>query len=1049
MAPLTRSARTAASSGPTLRSQATQPPPKEPEIISIDEDDEDESMEDEEGGFEDEDELEDGESEDNDEDSDDDEEMDETDHFYGDGAADTGSALPTLEPSLKSVMGVSSRIQGSPQLFTAAGAQEAFDPLRRTADRVTKQIEAFAKELDHFKHKSSGKDFQNISAAYELVEKYRSLTENAIEEAQKQQKIKRAKNFRSSGTDDPKAEEDLRRMQLELDTWRLLVNLLSVDDPASRVSYKESRETAFQSLHRYSSDREVWEQFLGVDQYATECVVAMNWLQQTSKTGDYELEHLITDMEAQAERGQGLWSHGWLFTKEAIKGHKRLRAWPQPLEPSDTAHAMLKTDDQKPLVTQLDPDALLRQKHSLQAQDEFHERATWMTCWKMLRQGEDWTKIREWAQSRLENWRAVSLCGSSLEAKTTETRTPIDDSHTRLMNSRGQDSWRTACSALAQNANADDFERAVYGLLCGDSDTVVKVCSSWDDYLYVYFNRIVLSRYQGFCKQLQRKLSHSPNSAVVFTPEPAGHADLQKFFQYLRGNERVGSEARNPFRNLQAAILSKGYDSFFALMAQAVSQVGTNLHGSASIIPNIPSSQVDDAYLIAAEDEDAVKIATHVYLITQSIGYTRSDTTETASTVVAGFIANLEARGLFELIPLYASLLPTDMCHSVFSKIMIDIVNPKERKDQVRLTQKHGIDINAVLDVQWSWLSTDVSSIEHSRGLTGYSRVVRRPDGSRLLVPPKKDLIGTSIADEDENMIRSLEWLRYVGDQWAKICTLGAWLYRKFFVAGKLAAARELSHRMPLSEISQETFGYDILEGPALDVDQIIAEKSVPSSPTKSRKNSAHRRSLSGSNGMTVNSSAYAYQECALMLNFESLALGFDSLENFAILYDQISRTKRRRDSGTVKDLFAELADHLGFMEQSVGQMVEVADWPGPADNADEEQDYAHIRRTYLPELILDYHNALYYASNTLEQPELLTQCMVVATLVAKIPHLTRSFTEAQRMAELMDVLALAGKAMIITDPKHDAVQESGQTLGVWRVSVPDGDDAAMLQQTK
>lgn len=779
---------------------------------------------------------------------------------------------------------------GSPQLFTAAGAQEAFDPLRRTADRVTKQIEAFAKELDHFKHKSSAKDFQNISAAYELVEKYRILTENAIEEAQKQQKIKRAKNFRSSGTDDPKAEEDLRRMQLELDTWRLLLNLLSVDDPASRMRYKESRQTAFQSLHRYSSDREVWEQFLDVDQYALECVVAMKWLQQTSRTGDQELEHLITDMEAQAERGQGLWSHGWLFTKEAIKGHKRLRAWPQPLEPSDTAHAMLKTDDQKPLVTQLDPDALLRQKHSLQAQDEFHERATWMTCWKMLRQGEDWTKIREWAQSRLENWRAVSLCGSSLEAKTTETRTPIDDSHTRLMNSRGQDSWRTACSALAQNPNADDFERAVYGLLCGDSDTVVKVCSSWDDYLYVYFNRIVLSRYQGFCKQLQRKLSHSPNSAVVFTPEPAGHADLQKFFQYLRGNERVGSEARNPFRNLQAAILSKGYDSFFSLLAQAVSQVGTNLHGAASIIPNIPSSQVDDAYLIAAEDEDAVKIATHVYLITQSIGYTRSDTIETASTVVAGFIANLEARGLFEIIPLYASLLPTDMCHSVFSKIMIDIVNPKERKDQVRLTQKHGIDINAVLDVQWSWLSTDVSSIEHSRGLTGYSRVVRRPDGSRLLVPPKKDLIGTSIADEDENMIRSLEWLRYVGGQWAKICTLGGWLYRKFFVAGKLAAARELSHRMPLSEISQETFGYDILEGPALDVDQIIAEKSVPSSPTKSRKNSAHRRSLSGSNGMTVNSSAYAYQQCALMLNFESLALGFDSLENFAILYDQISR---------------------------------------------------------------------------------------------------------------------------------------------------------------
>lgn len=69
-------------------------------------------MEDEEEVFEDEDELEDGEGEDDEEDSDDDEEMDETDRFYGDGATDTGSAIPALEPSLKSVMGVSSRIQG-------------------------------------------------------------------------------------------------------------------------------------------------------------------------------------------------------------------------------------------------------------------------------------------------------------------------------------------------------------------------------------------------------------------------------------------------------------------------------------------------------------------------------------------------------------------------------------------------------------------------------------------------------------------------------------------------------------------------------------------------------------------------------------------------------------------------------------------------------------------------------------------------------------------------------------------------------------------------
>lgn len=833
-------------------------------------------------------------------------------------ASETASVFPASEPSLKSVFGgmngkshalqglshfhllhtaiMSSSSPDSPQLFTAAGAQEALHPLRRTADRVTRQIEAFADKLDQFKRKNTSDDFQKIQAAYKLVESYRDLAQNAIQDVNTQQTLKRAKaGNRSSTGGEPKAGEDTQRLQLEADTWRLLLNLISIDDPASRASFKENRQTVFQNLHRYSTDREIWEAFLSADQYGLECVIAMRWLEETAKTGHQDLDTLITDMETQAERGQGLWAHGWLYTKEAIKGYKRLRAWPQPLEPDDpgiSRSLVTNDDDMKPLITQLDPDALTRQKRGLQRQDQFYERATWMTCWKMLRQGENWTNIRKWAQGRLEGWRAVALCGSSVDPTTTDTRTPVDDGMTRLMNSRAHDPWRSACHALAHNQDTDEFQRAVYALLCGDFEPAIEICSSWDDYLYVYFNRAVISRYQGFCKQFHRKISHSPTAPVAFTPEPAGHADLQKFLNYLRGNERVGGEARNPFRNLQAAILSRGYDSYFSLLAQAVSQVSVHSFGKDSIVPALPFSHVDAAYLIAAEDDEVLKIATHVYFIVHSIGYARSDTqfTETASFIVAGYIANLEERCLYDLIPLYASLLPAQMCHGVFSRILIEVVDPRDRKQQIRYMQKHGIDIDAVLDVQWSWVSAGVSSIEHSRGLTGYSRVVRRPDGSRVLVPPKKDLIGTSIAEEDERMIRSLEWLRDMDGQWAKISKLGTWLYRKFFVAGKLAAARELSYRMRLSFISQDIFGIDIFESPFLD--HLPADESAPASPSKSKRNSAssHRRSTSGSNGGPLSNHRIAYQQAIRMYHLETLALGFDALEQFALVYDQISK---------------------------------------------------------------------------------------------------------------------------------------------------------------
>jgi nuclear pore complex protein Nup107 len=113
---------------------------------------------------------------------------------------------------------------------------------------------------------------------------------------------------------------------------------------------------------------------------------------------------------------------------------------------------------------------------------------------------------------------------------------------------------------------------------------------------------------------------------------------------------------------------------------------------------------------------------------------------------------------------------------------------------------------------------------------------------------------------------------------------------------------------------------------------------------------------------------------------------------------------------------------------------------------AEEERDFEHIRRTYLPEMILDYHNALYYASHSLDKPNLLTQCMTVSIWVANNTHLTRSFTEAQRMSELVDCIALAGKAMVLADPKNDQTFTNGQTLGLWRISVSEDDEAALLQ---
>ncbi|KAI9038731.1 nucleoporin Nup84/Nup107 family protein [Aspergillus affinis] len=1054
MAPLTRATGPTGSAGFAPVNSSQPFPSNGHEVIELDDDSDeivdDQAMDEDEG-------LDTNEDEDEDEDEgeeDEDEEMDETEDGEDESQDDYGDETNGLNGS-ESPLDLAPAPNGhktlnapAPELFTSAGAQEALHPLRRTADRVTRQIEAFADKLDRFKQQGSRADeFGSYQAAYQLVKNYQTIAQDAINDISKQSTLRRAKlgwnsNRANGSAHDPKTEEELQRLHLEANTWQLLLNLISINDPPSIASAKQAQETAFQKLHRYSSDREIWEQFLEADHYALECVIIMKWLELTAKSSAQDIDSVMTELEKQAERGEGLWTHGWLYTKEAIKGQKRLRAWPQPLEPNDPgiATSLLNSEKTEPLITQLDPDAITRQKHGLQKQDQYHERATWMACWKMLRQGEDWTRIREWAQARLENWRAVSLCGSSVDKKAHSERTPVDDSATRMMNCRSQNTWRAACSALARNQHAEDFERAVYGLLSGETEAAFKVSQNWDDYIYVYFNKVVLSRYQGFCKQFQRKLTYSPTTPVAFVPEPAGYGDVHKFVLYTKGNERVGVEARNPYRTIQAAIISKGYDNFFHSLAKAVSQAATTKSEITTFVPDLSPINVEDSLLIAAEDGDALRIATHLYVIANSLGNVRTDTqfSDVAAVNVIGYIANLEEAGLVDLIPSYASLLPRNMAHSVLGQVLIEVVDPQERKLLVRLMDKHAIDIEAVLQDQWNWISDSVSSVEHKRSRNTYPKVVIRKDGVRELAPVKKDLIGTDLSGADERIIRSLEWLRYVDGQWGRICHLGAQLYKQFYLSGKFAAARELTHRMGLSDVSRELFGFDVTEFPVNIIDGLdsIIE---PTSPTK-RLFGSHRRSRSATNGVPSSGETnILIQQSRLMRELEELVLGFEALEAFANTYDKIDKTKHRRDSGTIHDLREALQEALDEIAVHVDAVLD--EWLTIAANGvdvteNEQAQLEEIRNTYIPELFLDYHAALYYSARVLTSDNLV-QCMNLGIQLAENEFLTRCFVTSRRMRELVEALALSSKAMVNTGADPEKKLLGGESLGLWNVRVP------------
>jgi nuclear pore complex protein Nup107 len=99
-----------------------------------------------------------------------------------------------------------------------------------------------------------------------------------------------------------------------------------------------------------------------------------------------------------------------------------------------------------------------------------------------------------------------------------------------------------------------------------------------------------------------------------------------------------------------------------------------------------------------------------------------------------------------------------------------------------------------------------------------------------------------------------------------------------------------------------------------------------------------------------------------------------------------------------------------------------------------EATELEFIRTTYLPEVILAYHSALYFAGHAIGR-EILVQCMTLATVVAGSPALTESFMSSGRMAELVDALALSSMAMMdAKEPKMKKKLLQGARLDIWKI---------------
>lgn len=732
------------------------------------------------------------------------------------GADPAGNYEESIDINFRADISLDSSSRSAAPL-TVGELQKSLYPLQATADRVGKQVEKFAETLDRLsttRPQRGAKD--DCRDVLPVVLSYKQIAHDTVEQLkkinthEKQHEMTRSwkGKLRSSGTSTPKSTkanedrdsnshsmtEDLKRWEQEEQTWDLFALMLQVEFPTSQAdALKPGSNERFvrpshgPDLHRYSSEQEVWNRFLADDDLAWERHTVVEWLKRCAESSGPDIEFVVKELESNADRGSGLESHSWLYTKEAIKGEKRLRALPQVLEPDTPGieASLLDADRMKNLITQLDPDAISRQGRNLEKQDHFFERAIWLACWEMVRRGKSWEYMREWCQERVEGWRAIAMRG---DPRASYSKDDTSGDNSLAANWLSRTLWRKTCALAAKHGGIDEYENAVYGALSGYLPSVKTVSESWNDYLFAHYNSYLLRQFDRYVKAnfpsrlpkalLEKRGSFKFSVTSINRESDSGNEIVSKMKRVIR----TSKEAREPFKQLQGSLIAKNFEEYLYEQGHQLA-LSANTTGKKQILPSGLADRLGDEAntIITMDHHDMLRIVTHMIFIYQDLGMTLEDDNRRIATenFIVAYIDYLRRAGKQQLLPLYAARLSPRRANSALGRQLAFIQDQKERQMLMRLMSHSGINILSVLTKQLQ-LSIDESTPNGSDG-TAYPKLQileSTKDEKDFIYPIKKGFMGESMTGSEQSLINGFEWYLLLENHWQQTLNAGTVLYK-------------------------------------------------------------------------------------------------------------------------------------------------------------------------------------------------------------------------------------------------------------------------------
>lgn len=345
-------------------------------------------------------------------------------------------------------------------------------PSDETLDQYRPEVTAFALHLDtsHLLQSSPGTIHTALNG-YDLIDSFIEYSAGQVDTLKEYiQALEEAPlDVQAAESHERRFNETITSLhywELEHQTWELF-GLLTAHRLDASVLDPTPREL---SLNHYSSDLHVKQHLIDSEPAYKELTLVRQWLYKYAPNPAEKV------LEAAGEyRGD----RGWMYTKERIKSEKRQRALGKQLvafSGGAFSSGFGGAAKGRNIVTELDPDAPTRQKKHLEEEDEKWDALLMKLLWAFIRKG-DISGARELCEDAGQWWRAAVLIGGeeawdpAVEGKRAEEIScrSVPD---KLRGNKRRELWRRMCFAVARQKGGEDYEKAVYGVLCGDVDSV-------------------------------------------------------------------------------------------------------------------------------------------------------------------------------------------------------------------------------------------------------------------------------------------------------------------------------------------------------------------------------------------------------------------------------------------------------------------------------------------------------------------------------------------------------------------------------------------------